>query len=85
MMCTDSLWSVKRETGGYGVTITVSYVARAMCSGRCQIQYRTTLSIAAIGIMLLPVGVVAISSAQDRDRDQLRKDELLLDKHILQT
>ena len=43
------------------------------------------LSIAVAGVMLLPVGIVTIVSAQDRDRDQLKTDQLLQDKDKLQT
>ncbi len=85
MMCTDSLWSVKRETGGYGVTITVSYVARAHVlrevpdtvqnnSFHCGNRNHAVAGWCSGHLV----------SARSR-RDQLRKDELLLDKHILQT
>ena len=43
------------------------------------------ISIAVAGVMLLPVGIVTIVSAQDRDRDQLKTDQLLQDKDKLQT
>ena len=46
---------------------------------------RTILSIAVAAAMLLPVGVVSLVSAQDRDRDQLKTDQLLQDKDKLQT
>ena len=43
------------------------------------------IPIAVAGVMLLPVGIVTIVSAQDRARDQLRTDQLLQDKDKLQT
>jgi hypothetical protein len=46
---------------------------------------RMMLSIAVAAAMLLPVGIVTIVSAQDRDRDQLKTDQLLQDKDKLQT
>lgn len=48
-------------------------------------KYGMMISIAVAGVMLLPVGIVTIVSAQDRDRDQLRTDQLLQDKDKLQT
>ena len=46
---------------------------------------RIMLFIAVAAAMLLPVGIVTIVSAQDRDRDQLKTDQLLQDKDKLQT
>lgn len=46
---------------------------------------RMMRSIAVATAMLLPVGIVTIVSAQDRDRDQLKTDQLLQDKDKLQT
>ena len=46
---------------------------------------RMMLSIALVAVMLLPVGIVTIVSAQDRDRDQLKTDQLLQGKDKLQT
>ena len=46
---------------------------------------RMMLSIAVAAVMLLPAGIVPIVSAQDRDRDQLKTDQLLQDKDKLQT
>lgn len=46
---------------------------------------RMMLSLAVAAAMLLPVGIVSIVFAQDRDRDQLKTDQLLQDKDKLQT
>ncbi|TKB91905.1 MAG: hypothetical protein E8D41_10600 [Nitrospira sp.] len=46
---------------------------------------RMMCSVAVAAAMLLPVGIVTIVSAQDRDRDQLKTDQLLQDKDKLQT
>ncbi len=46
---------------------------------------RMMLSIAVATAMLLPVGIVSVVTAQDRDRDQLKTQQQLQDKDKLQT
>jgi len=46
---------------------------------------RMMLSIAVATAMLLPVGYTSITSAQDRDRDQLKTQQQLKDQDKLQT
>ena len=73
----------KRAGGEF--TLAASNLASAKYTGRRQMKSRTILSIAVAAAMLLPVGVVSLVSAQDRDRDQLKTDQLLQDKDKLQT
>lgn len=50
-------------------------------------KFRILLSIAAATVMLFPIGMVSVVTAQDldRDRDQLKTQQQLQDKDKLQT